>query len=444
MSKKRPTVPALLKTLAKAKAIPGFPGKVKDFDLLEHSVVYVLQRLISAKQAEASVRSLRLKHIDWNDVRVSQIQDITECIKSKSVDARKAAAKLVKAYLQDVFQNNHSFDLEFLIDDISGGGKALCVIETLGIDGVHYLQWIASDDLMPVTPGFMRVFDRLGLMDRTQSYKKGLEALTKLSPGKGAQAIEFALAFGVVAHNWCDSRKPSCQDCPIVEACGNGVKVRADWLVSQERQAVQKAKEDERERKRIEVEAKKEQRRLVREAKAALADRKKRDQDKKRELGKARKAAEMVAKKAEAEKAKKAAAKKSSSKKVPTKKAAAKKAPVKKAPKKAAGKKPTAKKAAKKSPAKKAAVKKTPSKKAAKKAPAKKAAKKAPAKKAPAKKAPAKKAPAKKAPAKKAPAKKAPAKKAPAKKAPAKKAVKKTAKKATKKKAVKKATKKRR
>ena len=451
VSKKRPTVPALLKTLAKAKAIPGFPGKFKDFDLLEHSVVYVLQRLISAKQAEASVRSLRLKHIDWNDVRVSQIQDIAECIKSKSVDARKAAAKLVKAYLQDVFQNNHSFDLEFLIDDISGGGKALCVIETLGIDGVHYLQWIATDDLMPVTPGFMRVFDRLGLMDRTQSYKKGLEALTKLSPGKGARAIEFALAFGVVAHNWCDSRKPSCQDCPIVEACGNGVKVRADWLVSQERQAVQKAKEDERERKRIEVEAKKEQRRLVREAKAALADRKKRNQDKKRELGKARKAAEMVAKKAEAEKAKKAAAKKSSSKKVPTKKAA-----VKKAPKKAAGKKPTTKKAAKKSPAKKAAAKKTPAKKAAaKKTPAKKTVKKAPAKKAAkktvkktAKKAPAKKASAKKASTKKASTKKASTKKASTKKsvkkAPAKKAVKKTAKKATKKKAGKKATKKRR
>jgi endonuclease III len=379
VSKKRPTVPALLKALASAGVSPSAPAKIKEFSLLEHSVVYFLQKFLSAKQAEASVRSLRLNHIDWNDVRVSQVQDISECIKSKSHDSRRAAARALKDYLQDVFQINHSFDFDFLADDIAGGGKTLCEIELLGVDGVHYLQWLATDGIMPVTAGIVRVFDRLGLMPRTASYKKGLEALTKLSPGKGAKGLEFSLAFGTVAQNWCDSRKPSCQDCPIVASCAYGVKVKADWLVAQERLAVQRAKEEERERKQSEVEARKEERRIAREEKAAIAERKKRAAIKKRELAKSKKHAEQVAQKGTTKKT----AAKSSPKKAAKKKAAkkaAKKAPVKAAQKAPA--KPVKKKAAKKAAPKKAAPKKAAPKKAApKKAAPKKAAKKKAAKK---------------------------------------------------------------
>ena len=194
MSKKRPKVPALMKALAKAGCEPPAPGVLKDLDLLEHSLVYVLQKELSAKQAEATVRSLRLRHYDWNDVRVSQAQEIGEGIKSKSEDVKRSAANLVRDYLQDIFQHNHSFDLEFLKEDLAGGGKLLCTVETLGVDGVHYLQWVASGGLMPVTAGFVRVFDRLGLMERTQAYKKGLDALTKLCPEKGAKALSFALS----------------------------------------------------------------------------------------------------------------------------------------------------------------------------------------------------------------------------------------------------------
>ncbi|MFT4710385.1 MAG: endonuclease III [Bacteroidia bacterium] len=384
MSKKRPKVPALLKALAKAGCEPSAPGVLKDLDLLEHSVVYVLQGEISAKQAEASVRSLRLKHIDWNDVRVSQVQEIAEGIKSKSDEVKRRAARLVKDYLQDVFQHNHSFDLEFLKEDLAGGGKLLCNVETLGVDGVHYLQWVAGEGAMPVTAGFVRVFDRLGLMDKTQSYKKGLEALTKLSPGKGDKALSFALSFGRVAQAWCDSRKPTCQDCPLVDECGYGTKVRADWVVSQERLAVQRAKEDERERKRVEIETKKEKRRLVREAKAGAFAAKKKQSDKNRILARKQKEAEASAKRVAAEKAKVKAKKdadkaqaakkkavKKPVKKAPAKKASAKKAPAKKAAKKKAAKKAPVKKAAKKV-AKKAVKKSAPKKKAAKKAAKKK------------------------------------------------------------------------
>lgn len=354
MSKKGPNVSSLKTRLKKAGVAAPKLSKVKDFDLLEHGLMFALMRELTEKQAEATVRSLRASWPDWNELRVSQVQEIVDSMKSKSEDTSVSAGRTVLRYLDDVFLNNHGFDLGFIREDLAAGGKAVATWETLGIPGAHFLQWLAGEGTLPVTAGLVRVFDRLGMMERTTSYKKALDQLSDFGPAKGATALEFSLLFGEVAERWCDGRKPLCHECPLVEDCPTGKKNYLDYKASQERQAAQKAKEEERERKRLEAEAKREAKRLEREEKKRAEAEKK--------------AAAAAAKKAAAEAAKKKAAKKAA-KKV-TKKAAKK--VVKKAAKKAAKK--TAKKAATKKTAKKATKK--VAKKAAKKV-AKKTTKKA-------------------------------------------------------------------
>ena len=347
--------------------------------------MFVLMRELTEKQAEATVRSLRAAWPDWNELRVSQVQEIVASMKSKSDTTSIASARLTLEFLQDVFLNNHGFDLEFVEKDLGAGGKALASWPSLGIPGAHFLQWIAGAGVLPVTAGLVRVFDRLGLIERTTSYKKGLDQLEKLGPAKGVGALEFSLLFGTVAEKWCDARKPLCHDCPLVEECPTGKKNYLDWKATQERLAIQRAKEDERERKRLEVEAKREARRLEREAKKkAEADKKAAAEAKKREekaklAAEAKKEAE-AKKKASKKTTKKAAAKPSAKKtestkatkkvtKKATKKTASKPAPAKKATKKPAAAKPAkkvTKKAAKKTTKK--AAKKTTKKAATKKA----------------------------------------------------------------------------
>jgi endonuclease III len=370
VSKKAPSVAALKTRLGKAGVKAPDLGRMKDLALLEHGMVYALLVEMTARQAEASVRSLRGAYEDWNEVRVSQIQEIAPFIKSKSTDTSKRGARLVKAFLQDVFQNNHSFDLSFVLEDIAAGGKAMATWPVLGVPGAHYLMWVATEGLMPVTAGIVRVFDRIGLMERTTSYKKGLEALSKLGSPKGKPALQFAMQFGEVAERWCDSRKPLCHACPLVEVCPYGKKVFQDWKVTQERLAVQRAREEEREQKRLEVEGRRIARQKEREKKLKASELKKARAEQARRKAKAE--AE-VARKAAAKKAvadKKAAAKRAAAAK---KAAAKKKAAKKKAPKKVA-KKPAAKKVTKK--VTKKVAKKTATKKAAKKTAKKKATKK--------------------------------------------------------------------
>ena len=378
MSKKKPSVASLLTLLKKAGVQPEVLPRFKDLDPMEHGMVFVLSEVLTPKQSEASVRALRSAWGDWNEVRVCQIQDLVTSIKSKSDDTSRAAARVVLDYLQDIFQNHHSFDLLDDGDDLANLGKHLVNFPVLGVAGAHYVQWLVGEELMPVTGHLVRVFDRLGMMDRTTSYKKALEALSKLGAPKGKRALEFGLAFGRVADDWCDSRKPTCQDCALVSACGYGEKVKRDWIASQERLEAQRLRDEERERKAKEVEARKNEREAERHRKA---------RQKAEKRGAANKAAAEKAKAADKAKAKastKKVAKKAPAKKV-TKKAAPKKAVTKKAATKKVAKK-TTKKVVKKAPAKKAAAKKT-TKKAATKKVVKKATKKAAPKKATKKKA---------------------------------------------------------
>ena len=381
---KKPSLATLKTRLKKAGVQPPKLARVKEFDLLEHGLMYVLTRELTPKQAEATVRSLRATWPDWNELRVSQVQELLDSIKTKSDDTALAAGKLVLEYLQDVFINNHGFDLGFIAEDLAAGGKAVATWPTLGVPGAHYLQWVAGDGVMPVTAGLVRVFDRLGMVERTQSYRKGLDQLSAVATGKGAGALEFALQFGIVAERWCDSRKPLCHDCPLVEDCPTGAKNFVEWQAAQERQAAQRAKEEERDRKRAEAEAKREARRVERDAKkAAVAMRKARADAKKKAAKKkptkkaakkatskkatSKKAAKKAAKKPAAKKATKKAAKKKTTRKATSKKVTKKKATKKAAPKKATKKKAAKKKAAKKKATKKVAKKKTTKKKATKK-----------------------------------------------------------------------------
>ena len=408
--------------------IPAKP--VEGFDLIEHGMLLVLHDHLTPNQAQATVKALRNADQDWNELRVSQSQEIAQFIRTSSrktgtelLFEKKPVALAIKDYLQDVFQQTHGLTLEFLREDVAEHAPLLSEFKVLGMAGGSYVFWLANEGRVPVHLGLVKLLDKLGFCGKTTSIKKAIEMIDPLVP-KGREA-EFTLAFHDLLETWADEENPPFARFASLRETAYGKKAFSDWESARARAEAARIKEEERLRKeqeKAEREAEKERKKQEAAAKriAEAAERKAAAQERKRL------AAEKKAK-AEAEKAAKA--------KAAEKAAAAKKAEAEK--KAAAAKKAAAKKAAKKAPAKKAAAKKV-TKKAATKAAPKKVAKKAAAKKT-TKKAPAKKATAKKV-TKKAPAKKATAKKV-TKKAPAKKTTKKVAKKTTAKKATKKTTK---
>jgi endonuclease III len=356
LSKKTSTSPASL--LGKVQPRFASPARIEGFDLMEHGLAYVLMRHLTGTQAEQTVRAFKAAYADWNEPRVAQVQELVQHIKTKSREAERKAARTLKDYLQDVFQKNHGFDLEFLHEGSLDSVKFLGELVVLGAAGGHYLLWLAQkSEEPPVTHALVRVLDRLGLMARTQSLKKAA-ALADKARGN-VDALAFSGGFGVVIDNWCTPRAPLCHECPLRADCPYGQKAYKEWLAQQKRLEDQRNREEAREAARLKKEEGRRQREEERERKHREAEEKR--------LARERERAERAAAK-EREKAERAAARSAAqaakSKKKQTVKPAAKKSTAKKG----GAKKSTAKQgAAKKAPAKKTAAKKPAPKKAASK-----------------------------------------------------------------------------
>ena len=354
------------KLLAKVDLPWRIPKPVDGVNLLAQGMLAVLLRHVDEKKGRSGLSNLLSSYEDWNELRVAQVQEIAQCMKIGAKGQR--AAVDVKTYLQEIFQQSHGLDLEFLGGDSQAAYRFVTQLPFLGLGTAHYLLWLAHDRALPVTSGLIRVLDRVGLISRTTSIKKAREAITPLIPAGDDAQVDFVVRVGEVASRWCEARKPLCHLCVLVDDCTFGKKAFKDWKVQQERLAVQRARETARleaQRKKEEERAAREEARARKKAEAAEAkrqreiERKERVIEKKRAAEAAKKAA--AAKKKEAEAKKKAAAKK---KLEDARKLAAKQKAAAAAKKKA---ELARKKAAKKKTAKKKTKKKTtrkPSRKA--------------------------------------------------------------------------------
>jgi hypothetical protein len=410
VAKKSEVVARVVKAIQPRHPLPESPAE--GFTLLEQGLYAVLHRHLTAKQAEQTVIALRGGFDDWNELRVSQAQEIAPFIKTSSrkkglelLNDRKETALLIKDYLQDVFQEVHGLELEPLLEDAAWAGQIIADFKVLGLVGGAWLLWVGSGGKVPVHLPLLKMLDKLGWTARTTSLTKGRDMVDKLVPA--GMEREFTIAMHEIVERWGDEDAPIYAEVEALREVPAAKKAHADWVQAVKRAEVQREreearriaaekkeaerlrKEEEKERKRIEAEAKK---------KARALERKRKVEEKKRAAAKAKEDAAKEAKRkaeeqkkaAEAQKREAAAKKEAAKKEAARKAAAAKKAAEKKAAtaKKAAAKKAAAKKAAAKKTAskKKAAAKKTASKK--KVTPKKVTAKKTTAKKTASKKKP--------------------------------------------------------
>ena len=330
MTKKSETASRLLQKIHPRWSLPK---PLKEGTLLEQGMLAVLVRHMPQEKAEAVIPALREAYPDWNELRVAQAQEIAGRMLKKgrmprrdAVKSALVAANDVREYLQDVYQRVHGLDLEILREDPTAGGKLLQQLPKLGLAAGSQLLFIANGGQLPVHGALVRVLDRLGLVSRSGSVKKAGEAIAPLvEPGKELQFVE---RFSEVADRWCDARKPTCQDCVLVEDCPHGKKVAHEWKAQQARLAVarsrdearralvekkeaaRRARDEARAAKKAEAEARKLEREQRKRERAEAAKRAEAESQKRRLLAQKKREADAKAHAARIAKAKAAAAKK--------------------------------------------------------------------------------------------------------------------------------------
>ncbi len=262
MSKKPDLVPKLLD-----KVEPRFrlPKPLKEASLLEQGMMIALIRHLPQGEAERVLLELRKTYSDWNELRVAQVQEIASLVAlgdrrgpREKVDHLFPVARAARDYLQEIFQKNHGFDLEYLREDPAAGAKAFAVMPYLGLAGTCYLMWLASGKQVPSHPALVRVLERVGLVSKGAGTKKGKEVLAGLVPA--GRELDFVAVIGEVADRWCHVVKPLCHECKIVDDCSFGRRAFQEWKVQQSRLEAQRQREEARraifERKEAERRAK--------------------------------------------------------------------------------------------------------------------------------------------------------------------------------------------
>ena len=245
------------------------PQPMEGVSLLEQGLLCVLSRHLSRPQAEKTLRALSAAYPDLNELRITQIQELQPLIATRNEPLQRQVASAAKEYLQEIFQQNHGYDIEFLRTDLNEASKFIQQLPFLGASAAHYLLWVATGGELPVSTQVVRVLDRLGVMKRTSSPRKAQSALETLVPAP--RRMDFGLRIGAVAERWCDIKRPICWECVLVETCPHGKKVLREWKQQQARLEVQRRRDEERRvreeekaRKRAEIEARKEAKELER------------------------------------------------------------------------------------------------------------------------------------------------------------------------------------
>jgi endonuclease III len=343
VSKKSETVARLQK---KIKPRWNLPKIREGRGLLESGAVALLMRHMNEAKAESSLKALLSAYEDWNEARVSQVQEISSHLRHGTgrgislLKNRELAARDLKRWLQEVFQQTHGLTLNELSEDHQTAARLMGNLSFTSLATSSWLLGIAHPDEMPVHSGLVRVFDRLGLMTRTSSPGKARDALLPLVPS--GRVTPFVQAFSEIADLYCESRRPLCQDCPLVGDCRFGKNVYKDWKVQQARLTVRRKKEQVRVAMQAQTDERKRLREVERARKRAEIEERKRQRVKEQMRSQAR--AKAMKKAAQKKKATQAASKT----KAAPKKAAPASKKAKATKKKKAVAKPAKKKAGKK------------------------------------------------------------------------------------------------
>jgi hypothetical protein len=280
----------LTEVLAQVPAPEALPSSVSDRKLIEIGFLCVLVRRLSPAAAEKTLVALGLAYPDWNELRVSQVQEFRHLVQTRSDELAMLVARDVREYLQEVFQKVHGFDLESLRGDLAEAARFASQLTFVGASAGHLLLHLACPDELPMSPAIVRTLDRLGLIKRTASLKKAQAAVEPMVAAD--ERADFALRIGRVIENWCDAKKPLCWECPLCPTCPHGKKVEREWKATQRRLELQRQRDEERARKEAEKERKRaaaeEKRRLIAQAREDAKRTKQLERERARQLREAK------------------------------------------------------------------------------------------------------------------------------------------------------------
>jgi endonuclease III len=152
------------------------------------------------EQAEAAFAALEHNYFDWNEVRVTTVQELCEVL--STLPDPEAAAERIRKTLHAVFEKLYVFDLE----EIRKKNLGQAVEELCQYDGVtpfmcsYATQNVLGGHSIPLDDAAMRVFRVLGLTTRKKTGEEVVTGLERAIPK--SKGPEFSRQLHQFASEW--------------------------------------------------------------------------------------------------------------------------------------------------------------------------------------------------------------------------------------------------
>lgn len=235
---------AQVQTVLKKK-IPAPPEPLGERQILEEVIYAILREGATAEQANTAYQTIRTAFYDWNEVRVSSVQEVADA--AKGLAEAGAKGQRIVSFLQEVFDELYSFDL----NDISKKGvkqaaRQLARYKSGVTDFV--VAWVTQRSLnghaIPLDAATMRVLKRMGVVEPdAEDYESARSTVEHYIPKANGQ--DFTDRFIHLALDFCLPVEPKCHDCPLHKDCITG----QDNITAAKAREKEKAKDEKAKQK---------------------------------------------------------------------------------------------------------------------------------------------------------------------------------------------------
>jgi endonuclease-3 len=210
-----------VQTLLKKRYKPKSDRSNGRLTVLEAVVYGVCHEGSTREQANQALSRFKDGFFDWNEVRVSTINEIEAAL--AGLGETEPRAQKIRRFLRQLFERTYGFTLESVTKKtLKDAVKALQEYEALSSDYVvaTVIQQALGGHAIPIDEPTRRVLERLGIAE-SRGDNLALRAILERAVPKN-RSTEFVDLIEELAHDVCIAGAPDCPRCDLRKICPTG------------------------------------------------------------------------------------------------------------------------------------------------------------------------------------------------------------------------------
>ena len=209
-------------TLLKKRYKPKPDRDAGRLSVLEAVVYGICHEGTTREQANQALSRFKDGFFDWNEVRVSSLEEIQSAL--AGLPETEGRAMRIRRFLRQLFERTYGFTLEALAKKpLKESVKVLQDYEAIASDFVlaTVIQQALGGHAIPVDGPTRRALGRLGVAD-PECDDAALRALLERAVPKN-RGSEFVDLIEELAHDTCVEGVPDCPRCELRKTCPTGL-----------------------------------------------------------------------------------------------------------------------------------------------------------------------------------------------------------------------------